>query len=262
VKTTLLSGAAFIRPTGVERQMGRLMRAPDGHDGGGTPAPSPTPTPSATDTLAADATALGGDGGDVAAAESGGTTALGGEADAPVKTAEELAADAEKAKAAAVPEKYELTAPEGMTLAAADIDAATPIFKELGLSNEQANKLIPLAAQMAQRIQDKANQEILASVATDRKAWLDTARADPEIGGANWDTTMQVSASALDQLGFPKGSPFRVLLNESGLGNHPEMIRAFAKVGKAIGEDSNFVRAESGAGKKTHAQILFGKQGA
>ena len=33
-----------------------------------------------------------------------------------------------------------------------------------------------------------------------------------------------------------------MLLDESGLGNHPEMIRAWAKVGGAIGEDGDFVR--------------------
>nr|WP_281127719.1 hypothetical protein [Sphingomonas sp. AR_OL41] len=247
------------------------MRAPDGHDSGGTPAPSPTPSPAPADTAApaADATALGaGDGGD-GAAEGGDATALGGkldgdgaaDGDVATKTPEELAAEAEAAKAAEVPAAYDLTAPEGMTINPADLEEATPIFKELGLSNDQANKLMPVAAKFAQRIADQANQAILAQVQQDRKAWLDTAKADPEIGGQHWDGTIKTAASALDKLGFVKGSPFRVLLDESGLGNHPEMIRAFTKVGKAIGEDSNFVRVESGGAPRSHAQVLYGNNG-
>jgi len=136
-----------------------------------------------------------------------------------------------------VPDSYTLTAPEGMSLDPEAVAAATPVLRELGLSNEQANKLVPVAGQFAQGIMDKSNRAILAQVQADRKAWLDSARADPEIGGRHWDATLNTASRALDALGFARGSPFRVLLDESGLGNHPEMIRAFKKVGEAIGED-------------------------
>ena len=158
----------------------------------------------------------------------------------------------------AVPEAYELEVPGGFTIDSAALAAATPVFKELGLSNEQANKLMPVAAQFAAGLSDKLNAQILSQVRADRKAWLDTAMADREIGGANWKQTLAKGAFALDNLGFPKGSPFRVLLDESGLGNHPEMIRAWAKVGRAIGEDGDFVR---GAGnphsRRDTAETLY-----
>lgn len=140
-----------------------------------------------------------------------------------------------------VPEAYALTPPEGLTLDAEAIAAATPVFRELGLSNAAANKLMPAAAQFAQRVQDQANRQLLSHVQAERKAWLDAARADPEIGGAKWGDTIATAASALDRLGFGKGSAFRNLLDESGLGNHPDMIRAFVKVGRAVAEDNDFV---------------------
>jgi hypothetical protein len=158
----------------------------------------------------------------------------------------------------AVPETYELEAPDGFTVDPQALAVATPVFKELGLSNEQANKLMPVAAKFAAGLSDKLNAQILSQVHADRKAWLDTAMADREIGGANWKQTLAKGAYALDNLGFPKGSPFRVLLDESGLGNHPEMIRAWAKVGRAIGEDGDFVR---GAGtphsRRDTAETLY-----
>ena len=136
-----------------------------------------------------------------------------------------------------VPDNYDLAAPEGLTLDPAAIALATPVFRELGLSNEQANKLMPVAGQFAQGLLDRRNRQMLGQVEADRKAWLDAAQADPEIGGRHWATTIGTAARALDALGLIKGSPFRVLLDESGLGNHPEMIRAFQRVGKAIAED-------------------------
>lgn len=140
-----------------------------------------------------------------------------------------------------VPAAYALTPPEGLALDAGAIAEATPVFRELGLSNAAANKLMPVAAQFAQRVQDQANRQLLSHVQAERKAWLDAARADPEIGGAKWGDTIATAASALDRLGFTKGSAFRNLLDESGLGNHPDMIRAFVKVGKAVSEDNDFV---------------------
>jgi hypothetical protein len=54
------------------------------------------------------------------------------------------------ADAPVVPEKYEL-ALEGLTLDPALVEAADPMLRDLGLTNEQAGKLLPLAQQVQQR---------------------------------------------------------------------------------------------------------------
>lgn len=168
----------------------------------------------------------------------------------------------EPAEAATAPDSYDLQAPEGFALDPQAIAAATPVFRELGLSNEQANKLMPVAAQFAAGLTDKLNAQILGQVRSERKAWLDAAMADREIGGAQWKQTLAKGAYALESLGFPKGSAFRVLLDESGLGNHPEMIRAWAKVGRAIGEDSDFVRGGAAtASRRDTAETLYPDDG-
>ena len=51
---------------------------------------------------------------------------------------------------AGAPKRYELSAPEGFPIDAEALELATPIFQELGLSNDQANKLMPVAAQLLQ----------------------------------------------------------------------------------------------------------------
>lgn len=257
-KAMLLSGTALVRASARERSMGRLMRSPEGHEPAApapTPAPAPAPTPAPSPAPAPSApepSALGG-AGDPPPAD----PAVPAAPAAPKDPAETPPAEPEAAPEG-VPEAYELTAPEGTTLDAEAVAAATPVFKELGLSNEQANKLMPVAAQFAQQIADKLNGQILAQVQADRKAWLDSAKADPEIGGAQWDKTLTEGAAALDRLGFPKGSGFRVLLDESGFGNHPDMIRAWAKVGQAIGDDPKFLRGNGApAPKRDMAETLY-----
>lgn len=187
----------------------------------------------------------------------------GGEGGAPQADTETQADGAEgeegeAGEASVVPEKYELTVSEGFDLDPAALEAATPVFQELGLSNEQAQKLIPVAEQFAASIGDKLNQQILESVAQERAAWLNEAKADEEIGGNKWEASLVTAAKALDTLGFAKGTPFRNLLDESGLGNHPEMIRAFVKVGRAISEDSDFPRSGAATtGARTAAETLY-----
>lgn len=136
-----------------------------------------------------------------------------------------------------VPETYELTAPDGVTLDPAALEIATPVFKELGLSNEQASKLVPVAAQWREAITSEIQQAAVSQHAALSAGWVTEARADAEIGGANWDASTAAAAKALDMFGAPKGSALRQILNETGLGNNPEMIRVFARIGKAVSED-------------------------
>lgn len=156
-----------------------------------------------------------------------------------------------------IPDQYRLTAPEGLSLDPVALELATPVFRELGLSNDQANKLMPVAGEFAQGVIERHQRQLLGQVQTERKAWLDSARSDPEIGGQHWSTTIGTAARALDALGFGKGSAFRALLDESGLGNHPEMIRAFQRVGKAIGEDGFERSSGIPHSKRDRAETLY-----
>lgn len=187
--------------------------------------------------------------GDAAASEAGAENA-GGETAA--VAAEATEATTEETAAAAVPEAYELTAPEGFSLDAKHVEAATPVFKELGLTNDQANKLMPVAAEFAKDIASGIEARQLQEVTAWRNERLTEAKADPEVGGAKWDESIALSAKALDQFGATKGSEFRNWLTETGLGNHVEFIRMFSKIGREVGE-GGFTRADAGA--KTDAPI-------
>lgn len=145
-----------------------------------------------------------------------------------------------------IPEAYELTAPEGMTIDTDLLAEATPIFKEAGLSNDQAQAILPAAKSLMEKTQQSTIQGVIDAGNQQRKAWLDAAKADEQIGGNKWDASLGSAAKALDALGHPEGSEFRTALNETGFGNHPEMIRIFARIGEMVGEDGDFVRADAG----------------
>jgi hypothetical protein len=193
---------------------------------------TPSEAPPASVDTSAESTILGGD-----PAPKGGDPADEAEGTKP----QEPAADTPE-----VPEAYELTAPEGFALDAKLIEDVTPIFKEAGLSNEAANKLMPAAVKFAESLKASGERQMLDSITEQRAQWAREAKADPEIGGAKWDETVSMSAKALDALG-EAGQPLKALLNDSGLGNHPAMIRAMSFFGRAIGEDTAI--PSDGAGK-------------
>lgn len=193
-------------------------------------------------------------------AEGGDDTTVLGDGDGASEPQTDAAADAPADPASLPPEKYELTAPEGMTLDDEAVQMADPVFRELNLTNEQAQKLMPIAGEFAQRAGAAAlakhQLDQAQTVTAMRREWLENAKGDAEIGGANWDGTVSLAAKGLDALGFTKGHPFRALLDETGFGNHPEMIRAMRRVGERVGEDT-FERGGSGDAKPKSDRELF-----
>ncbi len=138
------------------------------------------------------------------------------------------------------PEKYEFQAPEGKEYAEETLKDFSDIAKELNLTQEAAQKLLD---KMAPSIQARQMQQVEAI----RNEWAEAAQADKEFGGEKLTENLSVAKKALDAFGTPE---LRALLNESGLGNNPEVIRFMFRAGKAISEDS-YVGNSPGAGGKS-----------
>lgn len=160
------------------------------------------------------------------------------------------APEANKDDQAKAPAEYtDFAMPEGMQVDAAMLGQFKPIAQELGLSQEQAQKFVSLYA-------EKMKGDAAAGVkawADQMQAWGDTARVDKEFGGAQFDANLGLAKQALDKFGTPELSTY---LNEFGAGNHPEVIRLFYRIGKAISDDA--FHQGSGAGKPTDpAHIMF-----
>ena len=171
----------------------------------------------------------------------------GGNADG--KTAEGGDTKGDNAKAGekqGAPESYEFKAPEGKEFSPEVLGAFSEAAKELDLSQEAAQAMLDkIAPAFAQRQAE--------AIETARTQWATDSRSDKEFGGDKLDENLATAKKALDKFGTPE---LRTLLNESGLGNHPEIIRAFYRAGKAISEDT-FVGGKATAAGADDARSLY-----
>lgn len=145
-----------------------------------------------------------------------------------VESKDETKTEGEEVKSEGAPDKYEFTKPE--TLTAFDdvvIGKFSEVAKELNLTQEAAQKVLDTVAPAIQQRQAE-------TVKAMQESWLESTKADKEIGGEKMGENLGIAKKALDAFGSQE---LRALLNESGLGNHPEVIRMFYKAGQAISED-------------------------
>lgn len=141
--------------------------------------------------------------------------------------------------------------PEGMELDSALLDQAIPVFKELGLTKEQSQKLIDLHASQIQN-SIKSQAESFDQLKQD---WRSQTEKDNEIGGDKLQETVATARIALEKLGTPE---LTKLLDDFGIGNNPEMIRFMARVGSFMREDSPGKTGTPVVGtKKDRASVLY-----
>lgn len=149
-----------------------------------------------------------------------------------------------------VPEKYEIKAPEGMTLDEATLEKFTPIAKELGLSNDQVQKLANFQAEQVKGAQE-AQKAAFNSFVENAK------RESTEFFGAKLADELPFVAKGRDMFA---DSEVMDLLEATGLSNHKSFIKMFAKMGRTVSEQP-LVDGKSGVAKPemSDGQILYQK---
>lgn len=145
----------------------------------------------------------------------------------------------QKPAAPVVPETYEFKMPEGVTLDTEVTTELADLSKEFGLSQENAQKVADLGVKLSQKW---AADQVKALEASGTE-WAAATQSDAEIGGDKLDASLAAGQKALKELGTPELSK---LLAQSRLGNHPEVIRFFARVGQRVSTDG-FVAGGQGA---------------
>ena len=181
------------------------------------------PTSSAPDKTAATAEALYGNG-QKATESKAPPAAEPAKVEAPVGDKTET----EAAKPASSPEKYEFKAPEGREFDPEVIANFTEVAKELNLTTDAAQKILD---KMGPTLASRQESQIKAI----RQEWVASSKADAEFGGEKLASNLATAKKALDTFG---SAELRTLLNTSGLGDHPELIRFMYRAGKSISEDS------------------------
>jgi hypothetical protein len=161
------------------------------------------------------------------------------------------------------PDEYDVSAftmPEGVEFDADMFELVKDDLKGLDLSQEGAGKIVALFAEkvtpkIAERVQaeiEATGQELSAQFARD-------LQADEVVGGAKLKEAQAYAAKAIASA-IPDAaarSEFSKFLNESGLGNHPLLMRVIAAGGRAMGEAST--PAGAAVAEKSTAQKFYNR---
>ena len=138
--------------------------------------------------------------------------------------------DDKEQKPEGAPEKYEFKAGEGVELDTEALKDFEPVARELNLTNEQAQKLVDAYPKILAGVQQRQAEAWQAQT----EQWAADVKADKEIGGDKLTANLSAAQRALEQFGDPE---LKEYLDSTGLGNHPALVKAFIKVGKAMSED-------------------------
>lgn len=139
--------------------------------------------------------------------------------------------DDKEQKQEGAPEKYEFKPAEGQELDTAALEQFEPIARELNLTNEQAQKMVDL---YGTKIMPMVQQQQAEAWQKTTEQWAADVKADKEIGGDKLIDNLSAAQRAMEQFGDPE---LKEYLDTTGLGNHPALVKAFIKVGKAMSED-------------------------
>jgi hypothetical protein len=154
-----------------------------------------------------------------------------------------------KPETPAVPEAYDFVAPEGVTLDPKLIEAATPVFKELGLSQEAAQKLVDFHAKHSAETETR----LLKTVDDMRAKWQSEVRADKEL--ANLDAVKAELGRAKDKLPADVRTAFDEAMNLTGMGDHPAIVKGLFKLAQLVNEG----RPVIGSGPSPEGQTKSGQ---
>ena len=148
-----------------------------------------------------------------------------------------------------VPETYDFKVPEGTELDAAVVEKASPIFKELGLSQEQAQKLVDFYS-----AHTSESQKAIAKAVEDmRSDWRSQIMSDKDIGGKIEQVKVELGR-AKDRLPAEIRTAFEEAMNTTGMGDHPAIVKGLYEFAKLVNEGTHV----TGGNPSPHGQAKTG----
>lgn len=166
----------------------------------------------------------------------------------PAKDGEPAKADEPKAEGA--PEAYEFKMPEGYQLNEELAGEFGNWAKELGLPQDKAQVAADLGVKLVEQALTKQQEAYAAQVAD----WRKQTETDKEIGGPALAENLSFAARAIDTF----APELREVFDQTGMGNHPALVKAFIRIGKAVSEDQLVGGARQSAAAETDpAKKLF-----
>jgi len=159
--------------------------------------------------------------------------------------------DVQAGQTAADPLLYQqLVLPEGIAFDEGLLADFKQLAHQMKLTEEQVQQLVDFEAKNLQRQDRMAHEEKRSIIGK----WAEQTKT---AYGADLEKEISYALRAADQFGGPD---FRALLEETGLGNHPVIIRTLSGIGRAVSEDISMGGAPAAPQDKTFAEALYGKK--
>lgn len=121
--------------------------------------------------------------------------------------------------------------------------------KEHKLSNEAAQKILDNQNSSIREYTDKQSKIWNETVTS----WGDEIKADKDFGGEKFTETVSLAKRALATYANPE---FSKILDESGYGNNPDLIKMLARIGRSISGDT-MVKGQSSVPKPKSMEDYF-----
>jgi len=134
------------------------------------------------------------------------------------------------------------------------LSLAKDTFKEMGLTQEQAQKLIDLQNSLALKQDATLTKTVEAETQKLIGKWEAAVRADEELGGADLGEKMKIARSAATKLGCEDAL---MVISEARLSSNPAILRLLYRAGVALSEGA-YVQG-SVVGEKDLVSILYDK---
>jgi hypothetical protein len=123
-------------------------------------------------------------------------------------------------------------------------------------------EMIDMHIEDVKAVIENANKSAWDWFNTRNKEWLETAKKDPSIGGEVWDRTVSDAAQAISLYGGTKAQQLETakLLQETGVENHPALLRFLSNITKTAAKEGTPVSGSSApsAPKQGIAQQMYG----
>lgn len=172
----------------------------------------------------------------------------------------------------APPPTYEpFQLPDGLTVDAEKIGNFTGLLGEFEGTTKAdhaavqafGQKLVDYHTAEVQRIIGEVQKSHTSQIETQRDEWRKQFVADPEIGGNRQNTTVESAVNFIRTHGGSdeQQAELRDLMDKSGVGNHPAMIRLLAKAGMAMSEGRPLAASRPALPPQSKTQKLYGRTG-
>lgn len=145
--------------------------------------------------------------------------------------------------------EFEIKLPENAALEPELAKEFANFAKEKGLTQEVAQEIFNKQNALVQGLVQKQQQQI----ETEIKQWADQTRTDKEVGGERLNESVHLAKQVIDRFGTPA---LKEAL-ERGMGNHPEAVRIFARIGKELFANDTMVHSKANTKVEKSVEELF-----